>query len=375
MYHSYNHKNPWMLIIGIIVILSALFTIISKKNQQDLNAYTKSDKVSQETKNNEDKEELNIDMSVYTDNKIGFSINVPSDWTQVTKDGYPTFIHSASASSLQIQTLDYDPSINNTTEDSISTKIAEDGKTFLSFQKSSDTSYEVQYQSHGNSTYDYVEQVYWDRSKIIKLLCIFNDANYEKISPYYEKILNSFAWDKADPVTDGYYLYYNDSANFEIGIPDNWAIGTSGIALVASDSSSGASMTLSATDYAGTLSSVSATDVVSLVRGNKSNFIMNSYDNSEKQAKVTASYVQNNVQMTNLIYLFIDGVRLYTISFDYEQGTIEDSVPSACAKLFRSFQSKQSDSVSSNPSSKDTGTDTSDTTENNGNSVSDNSTK
>ena len=118
IFHSYHNKSPWMLIIGVIVILSAIFTIMSKKDQQNLNAYTKSDKVSQED----------------TD-------EVPSDWNQVTKDGYPTFIHSASASSLQIQTLDYDPSINNTSEDTISTQIAEDGKTFLSFQKSTDTSY------------------------------------------------------------------------------------------------------------------------------------------------------------------------------------------------------------------------------------------
>ena len=339
IFHSYHNKSPWMLIIGVIVILSAIFTIMSKKDQQNLNAYTKSDKVSQEDTDEDKEDDLDIDMSVYTDNKVGFSISVPSDWNQVTKDGYPTFIHSASASSLQIQTLDYDPSINNTSEDTVSTQIAEDGKTFLSFQKTTDTSYEIQYQSHGNSTYDYVERVYWDRSKIVKLLCIFNDANYDKISPYYDKILKSFAWNKSDPVTEGYYLYYNDSANFEIGIPDDWALGTSGNALVASDSSTGASMTLSATDYTGTLSSVTGTDVVNLVRGKKSNFIMNSYDNSEKEAKVTATYVQDNVQMTNIIYLFCDGTRLYIVSFDYEQGTIKDDVPAACAKLFRSFNS------------------------------------
>ena len=206
IFHSYHNKSPWMLIIGVIVILSAIFTIMSKKDQQNLNAYTKSDKVSQEDTDEDKEDDLDIDMSVYTDNKVGFSISVPSDWNQVTKDGYPTFIHSASASSLQIQTLDYDPSINNTSEDTISTQIAEDGKTFLSFQKTTDTSYEIQYQSHGNSTYDYVERVYWDRSKIVKLLCIFNDANYDKISPYYDKILKSFAWNKSNPVTEGYLL-------------------------------------------------------------------------------------------------------------------------------------------------------------------------
>ena len=88
-----------MLIIGVIVILSAIFTIMSKKDQQNLNAYTKSDKVSQEDTDEDKEDDLDIDMSVYTDNKVGFSISVPSDWNQVTKDGYPTFIHSASASS------------------------------------------------------------------------------------------------------------------------------------------------------------------------------------------------------------------------------------------------------------------------------------
>lgn len=60
-----------MLIIGVIVILSAIFTIMSKKDQQNLNAYTKSDKVSQE--DTDKRADLDIDMSVYTDNKVGFS--------------------------------------------------------------------------------------------------------------------------------------------------------------------------------------------------------------------------------------------------------------------------------------------------------------
>lgn len=75
-----------MLIIGVIVILSAIFTIMSKKDQQNLNAYTKSDKVSQEDTDEDKEDDLDIDMSVYTDNKVGFSISVPSDWNQVTKD-------------------------------------------------------------------------------------------------------------------------------------------------------------------------------------------------------------------------------------------------------------------------------------------------
>lgn len=73
IFHSYPNKSPWMLIIGVIVILSAIFTIMSKKDQQNLNAYTKSDKVSQEDTDEDKEADLDIDMSVYTDNKVGFS--------------------------------------------------------------------------------------------------------------------------------------------------------------------------------------------------------------------------------------------------------------------------------------------------------------
>lgn len=73
IFHSYPNKSPWMLIIGVIVILSAIFTIMSKKDQQNLNAYTKSDKVSQEDTDEDKEDDLDIDMSVYTDNKVGFS--------------------------------------------------------------------------------------------------------------------------------------------------------------------------------------------------------------------------------------------------------------------------------------------------------------
>ena len=41
-------QNPWLFIIGLIVILSMLFTIFSQKKQETLPVYTKSDKIQRE---------------------------------------------------------------------------------------------------------------------------------------------------------------------------------------------------------------------------------------------------------------------------------------------------------------------------------------
>ncbi len=357
-------QNPYMLILGVIVILSILFTIVSQKNQDKLAVYTDSDKVETKDITEDDEDELDIDTEIYTDNEHHFSLSVPSDWQQVTQDGYTTFIHSASASALQIQVLEYDPQINNDSQDSLASQVNEDGKTFISFTKNTTSSYELMYQDYQNNTYDYIEEVYWDRDNIIKLKCTFNDANYEKIISYYELIINSFAWKKTSEIPEDYAIYYNEDAQFEVMVPASWALGVAENTIVATDGTTGATETIVASSGTSAFRDISATNMSKFLNTGQTGFMMNSYDNSTEPAIAKCSYILNNVKYQEVVYGYSTGQSLYFVMFEYESGTIEEDLISVCGSSLRSFASTEKEETNSSDTTENTeeSTDTNEST-------------
>ena len=327
-------KNPWILGLGILLIMSILFTKCSSGEQNKLNVYTESDVIS--TEQEITTEEKKIDTFTYEDNTYGFKVLIPSEWEMVTKDGFDTYIHTPSASSIQIQVKEYDPNINSCNAESLSEEIVNNGYTFINFARLTNTSYEISYQDKQTNAYDYIEDVYWNKNCIVILKCTFNDINYEKIYPYYKKILNSFSWTNEDTIQEGFLLYYSEIADFEFGIPSNWYISASGNSIVAMSEDNLAQMTVSVQEYTDNLSNFTATDMTNLIKYGKNAFMLKEFNNNYVSAVSTATYT-NGDSMTNKTYLYANGFFLYSIQFDYYTGSIEDTVPQSCAALFREF--------------------------------------
>lgn len=85
----------WPLIL--IVLMITVFFIVTTR-EENLNVYsggTSSYTVEQETNS-----EKNIITKTYKHSEINFSIQIPDGWTYITKDGYDTYVHGASASSI-----------------------------------------------------------------------------------------------------------------------------------------------------------------------------------------------------------------------------------------------------------------------------------
>ena len=353
-----HRSNPdkFMFIAALIAALALIVTLISGKSQDTLTVYNGDADVSIAT--DESTLKLDVNMQLYSDSELGFSLNIPSSWQEVKEKGVSTFIHKESGSSLAIETYDYDPYVNNYTSEGMSSLVADAGYTFTSFNKSSDTSYELLYQDKGETIYDYIEMVYWDRSNVVKLIAVFNDENYGKIKSYYEAIFNSFVWDKQNPIPDGYGLAFIDAYGFEMGVPDGWTTGTSGNTYVAMDESTGSQMTVQVeTGNTSSLESLRASDMAEIVQGGRSNFMFSDFKTSATMAKGQSTYIQNNVQWNCTSYLFADGVNLYLLQIDYEDGMLDDTVSDTLASLFRSFNevssSLESDGISSEAESVD----------------------
>ena len=330
---SSGSKLPF--IAGAFLIISILFNIMSQGRHDTLPVYQDQDQAVIEEN---DAGAIEIETDVYADSENGFSTLVPKGWTKVTKSGYTTFVHTQTGSSIQFQVLDYYPQVNCTDEAQIAADITEQGMTFVGFERKKADQYELLYQDRQSVCYDYVEEAYWDREKVIKLVGVFDDSIYADIYPYYDKIISSFAWEKKDPIPEGYMVYYIDKGEFEFGCPQDWMAGvtTEGV-YYASDAQSGAMMTISVTDYEGDLKGFVANDMVSLLQGDRQNFMLGSFESSDQEAKGTATYVQNGVVYNDAMMIVSNGVYLYSMTIEYESGTIDDSVPGACMDLFRQF--------------------------------------
>lgn len=331
-----KQKETLIFIIVVVLVVSFIFSMVRQKNAQTLDVYTQTDKVEQQE--TEEEETPDIPLETYADAEAGFSIGIPQGWDRANQDSGVTFVHSASASSIQLQVLPYDPAVNSAAAETMSAEVAEKGMTFTDFIRDGNSHYELLYQNKGDSIYDYIEEVYWDRSTIVKIICTFNDANYEAIMPYYNAAISSFQWGKTDPIPDGYNLYYNDVAKFEVGVPDTWAMSATDTAVTATDETTGASLTMLVQQTDQYLDALTAVNASSMLSMGRSNFMMLSYENSKESAKAVTSYVNGNVRYTDVYYLFANGSCWYILSYDYEEGTLSDeTIPETSAGLFREF--------------------------------------
>lgn len=321
--------------ILLVIIIALIMTILGRgKADDNLASYTQTDRV-ETVDGTTSTSETKIDTFIYTDSENNFSVSIPKDWKQATEGNIQSFVHQATGTAVLISVLDYDSSVNNQTAETLAANITQNGYTYVNYNKVSNSQYELIYQDMKNSTYDYLEEVYWDRTKIIKMLFVTNDEYYDTMLPYFQEIMNSFVWSKTSEIPEGYYIYYNESGDFELLVPDSWTTGTSSNALVGYDENSGASFTVTLNEYSDKLSNITATDIVNLYKGSKDNFIMSQYNTSEKEVTAKATYISDNVQMTEEIYMFTNGKYLCSIVFDYEAGTIDESLCSTCGSYFR----------------------------------------
>lgn len=330
----FRSSEIWIFIIAAILMLSLISVIVAEKKQDDTLDVYNTDNTVAETSEIDHTE--NFETQVYIDDDLGFSLSIPSDWHEVTKSGYPTYVHKESGSSVQIRVLDYDPTVNIMDAETASTNATQNGYTYVSFTRLSDTSYESMYQDKKNSIYDYIEEVHWDREHIVDLYCVFNDENYQKVYPYYETIIKSFSWKSDDAIPDGYYLeYFTDG--YEIGVPDNWTTAIDSGAFYADDGNGNSETFQVNTGYTSDLSNLTAVDASSLVSSGKSSFILQSFNTTADQAEVRYSYIENDTNRLGIAYLYADGVNMYALTFDYEDGMMDSSVAETCSGLFRSF--------------------------------------
>jgi len=338
----FRHKG--ILIIPVLILAAAIVSTIAGihagnkigiyKGDQEIRKYT-------EPSAEGETEQLFAYEMVFPFS-INLSLLVPSTWAKSMEDDSCTFVHRETGSAIKIQRLPYDPSVNNVTEQSLAVSVVSEGKTFAGFRKLSNSSYELYYSDSGVTTYDYIEEVLWDRENIVKYTCICRDEYYEDMKQVFSDSFSSLTWDREDPVPPGLVLYYNPVYQYEYAVPVDWYVSESGNISYAQNPEGTASVMVKPVGYTGTLQDISAEDLASFLNpnGEKNNFLMRQYEASYDRGTVWSTHTANDALVQEKTLVYQKCGTLFLVTFSYIQGMVDELTVESCLSLFRSFLSE-----------------------------------
>ncbi len=327
-------------ILSALLLFSILFLIISRNRQDGLAVYLKENEVS--IWDNEDSATLDIEMSPYTSSLLNLGFSVPSDWIGTELENGVVYKHAESGSVFRMEISDYTPDINNITAEISSSSLVTQGYSFVNHIRLSPNSYQVLYQDKKTPQNDYVDTYYWDRGHVVKLSCIFSDANFEGIMPYFDKIMGSFRWNYEAPIPSGFGMYYNTGLGIETAVPENWTAQASDVEIRFVDEATSSTLIISAVSSDSYLDALTATDMSGMVKSGRPNFMLKDFTTSHDRAYALCTYTDNGKQVVCDQYIFADGARWYFISLNYYQGILDSSWGNAIAETFRSYNTAAS---------------------------------
>ena len=309
---NFFKKNWWIAAVVIIVMFSMITLYFLR--QQELTA-TSGKKIDSTTFA---VTEPQYDLVPYINEDYQYTAQIPSDWKKVIKDGYDTFIHSPTATSCQIQTLSYDPSLLLVTSDSLQQELSNAGYILNNFQWTSATQYSVIYQKikDDNNSCIYIEITDFDRNTALRRIYMTESKYYDDFNGVIIKMIDEFAWDKQNPFPEGYVPYYSTVGNFEFVYPDGWNIGENENTYLMQCPEYGSTISINATKSTATYGNVDKLDYTSYASESRQNFMLLSYNADSNLIVAESSFVSNNTEMRMVQYLIATGTYEYTITFE-----------------------------------------------------------
>lgn len=308
-------KFWYLYVIGIMIVG---FILIATSKKQ-LNAFRPGVDDSTLTVESEKVTEKNVPTEAYKCDDIDLVLQVPQGWNRVTKSGFDTFIHAPSATSFQIQVIDYYPKVNNEDASTLQQSLQELGYTFIDFQRPAANNYYVVYKKENEAgTTDYIEDVIWDRDHVVKLVATVNDQYYDEMESTIWNCFKSAVWNYENPIADGFMLVYLQNGDFEFAYPVNWEYGETDQAAYASDPETGASVTVTMSDGTGvSAQSISQLDYSDMLSQNRQNYQLQGFSQYDDHVHGEAVYSQNGVQVGVVQDLYANGYFLYAVTYEF----------------------------------------------------------
>lgn len=309
----------WILIV-IGIMLTIFLTIATSKKELDV--YTKENATYTQESESEEKEDIKTVQ--YQNKDISFTMAVPEDWNYVLKDGYDTYVHNASASSVQIQVLNYYPRVNVADQTSIASALAGQDIEMTEFSKVSGNCYQTVGQKYGNAgVTDYIQEVIWDRQHVVKVIFTFSDENYEKLKDTIMYCLDSISWQYEDPIGEKYFLQYQEAGDFEYAIPTGWITGTADTGTYAYEESTGAMLTVNVIEDASSINEISELEYSEFLSNGRSGFVLTKFEQSDEHIYGEATYSADTGSISVIQYYTANGTYHYILTYEFPTGNTD----------------------------------------------------
>lgn len=306
----YQFKGKWGYVgaLAIIAVAISLLMVYCGSNSQ-LEAYQGEETITTEPAVTEKK----IPLTTYSVDNLGLSYGIPEDWTHVIKDGFDTYIHAPSTSSIQIQISDYVPTVNLLTEQSLNIALTQSGYTLLQFQWLTNASY---YLLYTNDTTVYIELTNFDKTTMVCMKCSYLKEHQDRILDTVTAVIDSLQWNKANPYPDNVVICYSEHGSFEFAMPNGWQSGVVNNAYVAQEPTSGTVMSVTASASETTYDTLTQLGYVNWASSGRTSFSLQSYQATSSSVYATSTYTANGINMVLVQYLVATGKFEYAVSFE-----------------------------------------------------------
>ena len=332
--HDFIRKpKNWAAVCVVVCFLFALLYSFLSAAQQNLPSYVPPDVTAavQESKTPD------IETREYRNEELGLSMLVPADWQQVIQRGNPTFINQVDAATIQFIFSDYTPTLNAITEDTVRYDVEQAGGVLGGYAQQDVSSYLAIYEIN---SVDFFEYTTWDLDTSARVSIQIPAARYKDYYDVVIYLLETLNWTKANPIPDGFGLFYSSFGNFEFGVPIDWAANIVDGSYVATSQKTGAYITCSVTENTVGISTLSQLDYVDIMSKSKPGYLLSMYSNAGNTLTAEASYTNNGEAWQNVHYLYFSGSYLYEFSIDCPQSAYKSDGTTflTAVKLFRCFE-------------------------------------
>lgn len=319
------------LCIVLTFLLALLYAFISASNA-NLPSYVAPEPTQQE----QAPEPVAIDTIKYMAEEIPLSMPVPAEWRQITRGGHTTFVNPVDGAAVSFEIGAYMPGANMVTEAVANEDITGAGGSMVGFTKESNSSYLVIYKL-GDAVY--FEYNTWDLASFVRIMLQVPSARYDYYCDVATYLFGSFTWEKAQPIPDGFTLFYSSYGNFEFGVPDGWTAAIENGIYIAT-APSGSKLTVSVTQAEGYLSDLSQLDYVAAASQGKQSYLLSAYSNTGTTLAAEASYSVGGAIWYNSNHLLADNGYFYEVTLDCAQENYETDAGAfmTTLALFRVFE-------------------------------------
>lgn len=317
------------IVLSIVVLIVVLF---GQAKQVKLPAYEAPPTQITEAPVNK----LDIEYQTITNDFEKYSMTVPAEWQIVENENVMSVISQMDKTTVSIETMDYYGDINNDTEDVFAELVQNEGGIFYSFVKLSNSDYTRSYDYDGCF---YAEYFTWDLDTIIKVSCVCTSNLTDKYIDTFSYMLDTFQWEKKNPIPDGYYMLYSDNGNFEFAAPANWNAAIDNDGIWTAVSASGSTIQCNLHDYTGDLSEITAANYAELAGlGNADGFELTFFQNQGGVCMAEGTYYIGATQYCVSTTLLTKNNLMYEFNFGCTAANYDDiNYYITAIKLFRVF--------------------------------------